>query len=261
MSSHARAVVAAVLCLGLMVSVMASPVQADDGSVAPPEIVEWLEQQPGRWPTDNEAMTLSACESGGSVYGQFNYNAKNRLSTASGRWQFLDTTWTSQILRMPEQLHQWAYAPARSAPHWVQDAAFIHHFKLNGSRPWVCWTGGPGGPAWYGHLGRSPAEIEQLRALGYPWFGRVGDERLRCDIDGDGLDEQVVRRPSTNIIYGDLDHRGGIGEIFLAYGRRSDILSCRDWDGSGFDKLVVLRDGQEFGATSWQTGVGVPLAA
>ncbi len=38
-------------------------------------------------------VAISSCESGNGRYGVFSYSAKNSRSTASGRYQFLNSTW------------------------------------------------------------------------------------------------------------------------------------------------------------------------
>lgn len=67
------------------------------------------------------------CESGG------NYRAQNRHSTASGAYQYLDTTWGGHM----------GYAKARLAPPRVQDRRAIRDFRRGGTAPWAasagCW--------------------------------------------------------------------------------------------------------------------------
>lgn len=67
------------------------------------------------------------CESSG------NYQAQNPSSTASGAYQFLDTTW-----------HGLGYSGrAKDAPAATQDAAFDKLYSMSGTSPWVssqpCW--------------------------------------------------------------------------------------------------------------------------
>jgi len=70
---------------------------------------------------------IVCCESGGS------YTAQSPTSTASGKYQFLDTTWNNYK----------GYSKARYAPPKIQDEYFEKHFKENGTRPWLasshCW--------------------------------------------------------------------------------------------------------------------------
>lgn len=80
------------------------------------------------------SSTLAAikqCESGG------NYQAQNPVSTASGAYQMLDTTWRS--------LHaSKGYAKAKYAPKAVQDAAAVELYNQMGTSPWAssshCWA-------------------------------------------------------------------------------------------------------------------------
>jgi muramidase (phage lysozyme) len=60
------------------------------------------------------------------------YTAQNRRSTASGAYQFLDSTWrgASQRAGYP------GYARAKQAPWWVQDAVALHVFKTGGRSAW-----------------------------------------------------------------------------------------------------------------------------
>ncbi len=80
------------------------------------------------------------CESGDRMSngrarpGSHKYGAQNRVSTASGAYQFLDTTWGA-----------WdGYAKARHAPPRVQDRKAIRHWQLHGTSPWNesrgCWS-------------------------------------------------------------------------------------------------------------------------
>jgi hypothetical protein len=68
------------------------------------------------------------CESGGS------YTAQNPTSTASGAWQYLDSTWGG---------HR-GFARAMDAPPRVQDLRAIRDFRIVGTTPWAasrgCWS-------------------------------------------------------------------------------------------------------------------------
>lgn len=63
-----------------------------------------------------------------------NYRAQNSASTASGGWQFLDTTWHSNS-GLPGH--------AKDYPQAVQDRVFLLVFSEQGTRPWLssmsCW--------------------------------------------------------------------------------------------------------------------------
>ena len=70
---------------------------------------------------------IRGCESGGR------YNAQNPRSTASGAYQFLDSTWNGFG----------GYRRAMNAPPGVQDAAALALFQRAGTSPWSasrsCW--------------------------------------------------------------------------------------------------------------------------
>ena len=108
---------------------------------------------PQRW------RAFSACVSERESNG--NYRARNRSSSAQGRWQFLDTPWRVNggiewiVLRQMKR-HGATWAERRKAymrlsttriqmwPAWAQDAAFVgvvterptgwRHWSLPGSR-------------------------------------------------------------------------------------------------------------------------------
>lgn len=72
-------------------------------------------------------VRIRACESG------HNYQAQNPTSTASGGYQYLDTTWGG---------HE-GYARAKDAPRWVQDRKATLDYYRGGTTPWAasrhCW--------------------------------------------------------------------------------------------------------------------------
>jgi hypothetical protein len=74
-------------------------------------------------PAHNPPGGFLACvrrhESGG------NYQAKNPTSTASGAYQFLDSTWLTMSARAGHS----GWGSARYAPPWVQDAVAV--FTVN----------------------------------------------------------------------------------------------------------------------------------
>ncbi|WP_462419010.1 transglycosylase family protein [Kytococcus sp. Marseille-QA3725] len=93
---------------------MAAPAQAGDTGV--PE----LEQ-------------IKHCESRGD------YAAENGGTSASGAYQFLDSTW--QVIAGDS-----GYSHAADAPESVQDAAAVKLYEQEGTTPWAasqgCWGGG-----------------------------------------------------------------------------------------------------------------------
>lgn len=78
-------------------------------------------------------VAISSCESGGGVLGRFSYTAENPISTASGRYQYLDTTWGTTA----------GYRHAADAPPRVQDERAVRDIA-RGTSPWAasqsCWS-------------------------------------------------------------------------------------------------------------------------
>lgn len=72
-------------------------------------------------------IRIRGCESG------HNYTAENPDSTASGAYQFLDSTWAGYK----------GYSRAMHAPPALQDERAIMEYEQNGTTPWVssqhCW--------------------------------------------------------------------------------------------------------------------------
>ena len=68
-----------------------------------------------------------------------NYTAQNKLSTASGAWQFLDSTWRGY--GFSERYH---VSKAKYASPFQQDEAFVYAYEQDGTRPWNeskgCWS-------------------------------------------------------------------------------------------------------------------------
>ena len=75
---------------------------------------------------------IRSCESGSGGVGSYNYSAQNRHSTASGAYQYLDTTWGGHM----------GYRKARFAPPRIQDRRALRDFRKSTS-PWNaskgCW--------------------------------------------------------------------------------------------------------------------------
>jgi hypothetical protein len=89
--------------------------------------------------TDQE-LRIRSCESGPNGYAtnghahDYDYTAENPSSTASGAWQFLDSTWNGYG----------GYSHAASAPRSVQDAKARSYIDANGFSAWEssrsCWS-------------------------------------------------------------------------------------------------------------------------
>jgi muramidase (phage lysozyme) len=66
--------------------------------------------------------------------------AENPSSTASGKYQFLDSTWRG-IARWTRVGGHWVareYGRASDAPAWVQEAVAVHSIRDGG---WANWNG------------------------------------------------------------------------------------------------------------------------
>jgi hypothetical protein len=87
-------------------------------------------QTPAEPPAHNPPGGFLACvrrhESGG------NYQAKNPVSTASGAYQYLNSTWQTMSARAGHG----GYPTARSAPPWVQDAVAVYTVNSGWSSAW-----------------------------------------------------------------------------------------------------------------------------
>ncbi|MGO1739552.1 MAG: family 16 glycoside hydrolase [Actinomycetaceae bacterium] len=83
-------------------------------------------------------------------------------------------------------------------------------------------------------------------------FGRVGDEVLVGDWDGDGSDTLAVRRSNAYFLSNDL--YGGDAAVELTYGRADDVVLVGDWDGDGTDTLAVRRGNSYFLSNTLESG-------
>jgi len=68
------------------------------------------------------------------------YDAENPVSTASGAYQFLDSTWRGNA-KWVKGARQ--YKRASDAPPHIQDAVFLHSIRNGGHKNWR-GTGCPG---------------------------------------------------------------------------------------------------------------------
>lgn len=73
------------------------------------------------------------------------YTAQNPVSTASGAYQFLDSTWqgNAKWAKFGGEYVARDYVKARHAPPHVQDIVFIHSIQRGGIKAWR-GTGCPG---------------------------------------------------------------------------------------------------------------------
>ncbi len=70
-------------------------------------------------------------------------------------------------------------------------------------------------------------------------FGKVGDQPLTCDWNGDGTDTPAVYRGDTYYIRNTLEDTVAITAVSI--GRAGDIPVCGDWNGDGTDTVGVYR--------------------
>ena len=77
---------------------------------------------------------IGGCESNGSPTAKIDYRAQNRYTTASGGFQFLDSTWDNFR----------GYRRAMHAPPRVQKIKAKRTLRNHGTRPWAasqhCWA-------------------------------------------------------------------------------------------------------------------------
>ena len=81
---------------------------------------------PAHTPPGGFLACVRAHESGG------NYQAKNPVSTASGAYQFLDSTWRTMSARAGHR----GWGSARYAPPWVQDAVAVYTVNSGWRSAW-----------------------------------------------------------------------------------------------------------------------------
>lgn len=108
--------------------------------------------------TDTLGQTQRAirqAESGGD------YTAKNPNSTASGAYQFLDSTW-SQAAKASGVQGATQYVHAGDAPPATQDAVASYTLRTQGVAPWMESAGQGGGGGWAGQLAKSGVDVASL---------------------------------------------------------------------------------------------------
>ncbi|MCD8110727.1 MAG: hypothetical protein LUE14_11630, partial [Clostridiales bacterium] len=72
-------------------------------------------------------------------------------------------------------------------------------------------------------------------------YGRVDDEVLVGDWDGDGVETFCVRRGNTYYFSNDTTFSATTEDVKLDYGRTTDEVIVGDWDNDGKDTLCVRR--------------------
>ncbi|MCD8133992.1 MAG: hypothetical protein LUE19_09110, partial [Clostridiales bacterium] len=72
-------------------------------------------------------------------------------------------------------------------------------------------------------------------------YGRVDDEVLVGDWDGDGVETFCVRRGNTYYFSNDTTFTSTTEDVKLDYGRDTDEVIVGDWDNDGCDTLCVRR--------------------
>ncbi|MCD8110721.1 MAG: hypothetical protein LUE14_11600 [Clostridiales bacterium] len=72
-------------------------------------------------------------------------------------------------------------------------------------------------------------------------YGRVDDEVLVGDWDGDGVETFCVRRGNTYYFSNDTTFTSTTEDVKLDYGRTTDEVIVGDWDNDGCDTLCVRR--------------------
>ncbi len=72
-------------------------------------------------------------------------------------------------------------------------------------------------------------------------FGNPGDRPFAGDLDGDGVDEVALHRPTTGRVYYRETLSTGAADRDYHFGNPGDIIRAGDWDGDGRDTLVAYR--------------------
>lgn len=130
----------------LQAAVFAGPATAGTAAVIPVAAVSRI---PDRW--SRFAHCVSLRES------HHNYRAKNRTSSASGRWQFLDRAWRKSLSYMVRDRliehgtpkahansiqRKLAKTPIQKWAPWAQDAGFVAVITSDNGRGWRHWANG-----------------------------------------------------------------------------------------------------------------------
>jgi len=83
-------------------------------------------------------------------------------------------------------------------------------------------------------------------------YGKVTDEVLVGDWDGDGVDTLCVRR--GNMYYFSNSLKSGAADMVICYGKETDEVLAGDWNGDGCDTLAVRRGNQYYFKNSLSGG-------
>jgi hypothetical protein len=127
----------------------------------------------------------------------------------------------------------------------------------------------PGTGEWFFDLDNSGSWSGCGPDLCLTQFGAPTDLPVTGDMDGDGISEAGVFRPTTGQWFFDLDHSGtwngcGIADLCLAqFGAPGDLPVTGDWDGDGSDEVGTFRQGQWFlddGNGQWDPGADTTIA-
>ncbi|MCD8134050.1 MAG: FMN-binding protein [Clostridiales bacterium] len=83
-------------------------------------------------------------------------------------------------------------------------------------------------------------------------YGKITDEVLVGDWDGDGVDTLCVRR--GNMYYFSNSLKSGDADMVICYGKETDEVLVGDWNGDGCDTLAVRRGNQYYFKNSLSGG-------
>jgi glucose/arabinose dehydrogenase len=78
-------------------------------------------------------------------------------------------------------------------------------------------------------------------------FGNPDDRPFVADVDGDGIDEVALHRPSTGLVYYRTTLTTGVADASFIFGDPGDAILGGDWTGDGVDTVGIFRpDGSGF---------------
>lgn len=119
-------------------AVACTPEQQEQFRVLPPDAQRAVLDELARRSTEAERRAIQAhpflvCVRAHESDRAGGYAAQNPRSTASGAYQFLDSTWRSVSPRAGFP----GYSRAVDAPWWVQDAVALWHYRNLGPSAWA----------------------------------------------------------------------------------------------------------------------------